>query len=337
MHEFAYGGTSAVTHYGPVHNPWNLDHHPGGSSGGSAAAVAARMCAAALGTDTAASVRYPAMCCGIPGLKATHGLASIRNIIPLSEMHDHVGPLARSVEDCALVMQALIGFDPLDPVSVPAEVEDLQAAIGRDVRALRIGIQHSPFFEELDPEIDAAVKTALEVLVRLTGPTRDVRFEWPDTYALLDAETYHYHETVLADPDRRALYQPLTLQRIMGGASVAAGVYIVQRRRMQIARTTIASVFEEVDVLVAPTCMRLPATIAAVLENPASEGSLIRNTLPFNVLGIPAINVPCGFSRTGLPIGFQIVGPRFGEGRILALAHAYEQATDWHRRRPALG
>jgi aspartyl-tRNA(Asn)/glutamyl-tRNA(Gln) amidotransferase subunit A len=336
MHEFAYGGTSAVTHYGPVHNPWDLDHHPGGSSGGSAAAVAARLCAAALGTDTAASIRYPAACCGVVGLKATHGLASIRGIVPLSEFHDHVGPIARSVADAALVMTALAGFDPLDPVSIRAEREDLRAAIGREVRGLRIGVPRSPFFEGLDPEIDAAASRSLEVLAGLTGPTRDVQIAAPDTYALLDAETYAYHAPLLADPSNHALYQPLTLRRVMGGASVSAGVYIEQRRRMTIARNTIADVFTDVDILVAPTCMNVPATIATVLANPAAEGSLIRNTLPFNVFGIPAISVPCGFTRAGLPIGLQIIGPRLGEARVLALAHAYEQATEWHRREPPL-
>jgi aspartyl-tRNA(Asn)/glutamyl-tRNA(Gln) amidotransferase subunit A len=334
MHEFAYGGTSAVTHYGPVHNPWNLDHHPGGSSGGSAAAVAARLCAAALGTDTAASVRYPAACCGVVGLKATHGLASIRGIVPLSELHDHVGPIARSVADTALVMMALVGFDPLDPVSIRAEPERLRAALGREVRGLRIGVPRSPFFESLEPEIDAAAKRALEVLTGLTGPTRDVQIAAPDTYALLDAETHAYHAPLLADAAKRALYQPLTLPRVMGGASVSAQVYIEQRRRMTIARNTIADVFADVDVLVAPTCMSVPATIAAVLADPAAEPSLIRNTLPFNVFGIPAISVPCGFTRAGLPIGMQIIGPRLGEARVLALAHAYEQATEWHRREP---
>jgi aspartyl-tRNA(Asn)/glutamyl-tRNA(Gln) amidotransferase subunit A len=336
MHEFAYGGTSAVTHYGPVHNPWNLDYNPGGSSGGSAAAVAARLCAAALGTDTAASVRFPAACCGVAGLKATHGLASIRGIVPLSELHDHVGPLARSVADCALVMNALVGFDPLDPVSIRADREDLHAAIGGEVRALRIGVPRSPFFESLDPEVDAATKGALEVLVALTGPLRDVAISAPDTYALLDAETYAYHAPLLADAAKRALYQPLTLQRIIGGASVSAQVYIEQRRRMAIARNTIADAFTDVDVLVAPTCMTLPQTIAQVLADPAREPSLIRNTLPFNVFGIPAISVPCGFTRGGLPIGIQIIGPRLGEARVLALAHAYEQATEWHRREPPL-
>jgi aspartyl-tRNA(Asn)/glutamyl-tRNA(Gln) amidotransferase subunit A len=337
MHEFAYGGTSAVTHYGPVHNPWDLDVNPGGSSGGSAAAVAARLCAAALGTDTAASVRFPASCCGIAGLKATHGLASIRGIVPLSEMHDHVGPLARSVEDCALVMTALAGFDPLDPVSIRTERQDYHAAIGNAVRGLRIGFPRSPFFVELDPEIDAAARAAIETLVGLTGgPTRDVSIAAPDTYALLDAETYAYHAPLLADPAKRALYQPLTLQRVMGGSSVPTGVYIEQRRQMQIARNTIDEVFRDVDVLIAPTNMALPQPLAEVLKNPAREGSLIRNTLPFNVFGIPAISVPCGFTRAGLPIGLQVIGPRLGEARVLALAHAYEQATDWHRREPPI-
>ena len=337
MHEFAYGGTSAVTHYGPVHNPWDLDVNPGGSSGGSAAAVAARLCAAALGTDTAASVRFPASCCGVAGLKATHGLASIRGIVPLSEMHDHVGPLARSVEDAALVMTALASFDPLDPVSIRTEREDYHAAIGSEVRTLRIGIPRTPFFVALDPEIDAAARAAIDVLARLTGgATRDVSVTAPDTYALLDAETYAYHAPLLADAQKRALYQPLTLQRVMGGGSVPTGVYIEQRRQMQIARNTIDAVFKDVDVLVAPTNMVLPQTIKEVLANPAREPSLIRNTLPFNVFGIPAISVPCGFTRAGLPIGLQIIGPRLGEARVLALAHAYEQATEWHRREPPI-
>jgi aspartyl-tRNA(Asn)/glutamyl-tRNA(Gln) amidotransferase subunit A len=337
MHEFAYGGTTAVTHYGPTHNPWNLAHHPGGSSGGSAAAVAARLCAAALGTDTAASVRYPAACCGVVGLKATHGLASIRGIVPLSEFHDHVGPLARSVADAAVVMTALAGFDPLDPVSIRTEHEDYRAAIGREVRDLRVGIPRAPFFAELDPEIDSAMSRAIEVLVGLTaGRTRDVAISAPDTYALLDAETYAYHAPLLADAAKRALYKPLTLQRVLGGGSVTAQVYIEQRRRMTIARNTIGDVFRDVDVLVAPTSMSVPARIDAVLANPAAEPSLIRNTLPFNVFGIPAISVPCGFTRAGLPIGMQIIGPRLGEARVLALAHAYEQATEWHRREPPL-
>jgi aspartyl-tRNA(Asn)/glutamyl-tRNA(Gln) amidotransferase subunit A len=248
-----------------------------------------------------------------------------------------VGPIARSVEDAALVMTALTGFDPLDPVSIRAEREDYHAAIGRAVRGLRIGIPRAPFFDTLDAEIDAAMSRALALLAELTGPTREVEITAPDTFALLEAEAYAYHAPLLADPAQRALYQPLTLQRIMRGASVSAQTYIEQRRRMAIARNTIAGVFEAVDVLVVPTCMVLPETIAAVIANPASDTRLIRNTLPFNVFGIPAISVPCGFTRAGLPIGMQIVGPRLGEARVLALAHAYEQAAEWHLREPPLG
>src|SRR5262252_3961483 len=157
MHEFAYGGTCVISHYGPIHNPWNLDVTPGGSSGGSAAAVAARLCAAALGTDTAASIRFPAACCGVVGLKATHGLASIRGIVPLSVLHDHVGPLARSVEDCALIMDAISGFDPLDEVSIRVERGPLRASVGDSVKKIRLGIARAPFYQDLDPDVAAAV------------------------------------------------------------------------------------------------------------------------------------------------------------------------------------
>ncbi len=157
-----------------MHNPWNLDVTPGGSSGGSAAAVAARLCAGALGTDTAASIRFPAACCGVVGLKATHGLASIRNIVPLSEMHDHVGPIARSVEDCALIMDAISGFDPLDPVSIRVERGALAGSTRDSVAKLKIGVPRAPFFQGLDPEVAAAVDQALEQLKRMTAGSSDV-------------------------------------------------------------------------------------------------------------------------------------------------------------------
>jgi aspartyl-tRNA(Asn)/glutamyl-tRNA(Gln) amidotransferase subunit A len=334
MHEFAYGGTSVVTHYGPVHNPWNLDHSPGGSSGGSAAAVAARMCAAALGTDTAASVRFPAACCGVVGLKATHGLASIRGIVPLSEMHDHVGPIARSVADAALVMTVIAGYDPLDPVSIRADIPRMTQGIGTDVKALRIGTPRAPFYESLDPGIDAAVRAALEVLRGLTRSMVDVTLPGVDSLAVLWAETYQYHAALLADPAKRALYDPITLERIMQGANIPSTQYIESRRRMILARNAVGRYFEQVDVLVTPTSMAPPVAIAAAVAKPPDEFGMIRNTLPFNVYGIPAISVPCGFTRAGLPIGLQIIGPPLGEARVLALAHAYERATRWHERVP---
>jgi aspartyl-tRNA(Asn)/glutamyl-tRNA(Gln) amidotransferase subunit A len=338
MHEFAYGGTCAVTHYGPVRNPWDLDYTPGGSSGGSAAAVAARLCAAALGTDTAASIRLPAAYCGVAGLKATHGLASIRGIVPLSEMHDHVGPIARSVADCALVMNALAGFDPLDPVSIDAPREDFHAAIGRDVADLRIGIPRTPFFDDLDPEIASATAEALSVLEGVTRTRTEVELPAVDSFPVLNAEIYEYHAPLLADPALRELYNPQTLGRIMSGANVSSVDYVQSRRRMIVARNTSGELFAEVDVLVLPTVMQMPVTVEAALSTTrvATDAGLIRNTLPFDVYGIPTISVPCGFTRAGLPIGVQIAGPRLGETRVLALAHAYEQATDWHRQAPGL-
>jgi aspartyl-tRNA(Asn)/glutamyl-tRNA(Gln) amidotransferase subunit A len=336
MHEFAYGGTSAVSHVGPVRNPWNPDYSPGGSSGGSAAAVAARLCAAALGTDTAASIRMPAAFCGIVGLKATHGLASIRGIIPLSESHDHVGPLARSVADSALVMTALTGFDPRDPMSIVSERLNYRDAIGAAVSKLRIGIPRKPFFDDLDPEIASAVENAIGVIRKLTATIADVTLPAVDTLPALLGEVYAYHARDVADPARRKLYQPLTLERILDGSKIPLPAYVEARRQMTIARNTASEHFARVDVLITPTTMRMPPAVARAIAEAPSEIMLIRNTVPFNALGIPTISVPCGFTRAGLPIGLQISGPRLGESRVLALAHAYEQATEWHRRLPSI-
>ena len=337
MHEFAYGGTSVVSHFGAVHNPWAHAYSPGGSSGGSAAAVAARLCAAALGTDTAASVRMPAAFCGVVGLKATHGLASIRGIVPLSESLDHVGPLAKCVADSSIVMTALAGFDPLDPTSRAAETANYANAIARDVSAMRIGVPRAPFFADLDGDIQRAVDDALALLGRMTKSTADVSLAAVDTVPVLLAEAYAYHAANVADAERSSLYQPLTLRRIRGGASVSLPAYVDARRRMSIARNTASGMFANVDVLVTPTTMATPAKVADAVAEPPDEFRLIRNTAPFNALGLPAISVPCGFTRAGLPIGLQITGPPFAEARVLALAHAYEQATEWHRREPPIG
>jgi aspartyl-tRNA(Asn)/glutamyl-tRNA(Gln) amidotransferase subunit A len=336
MHEFAYGGTCVVSHYGPIHNPWNLDYTPGGSSGGSGAAVAARMCAAALGTDTAASVRFPAACCGVVGLKATHGLASIRGIVPLSEMHDHVGPLARSAEDCWLLMQPLQAFDPLDPVSIRTERKPMAGPMPRDASTLRIGIVREPFFAGLNPDFAAAVERAITLLPDMTRGVMEVDLPAVDSFAVLGAEIYQYHEPMFADPATRALYKPLTRERLENDAKITVLDYIEARRRMVIARNTIDATFTDVDVLVTPTVMWPPLTIEDALTS-TDDRWMIRNTLPFNVLGIPTISVPCGFTRSGLPIGLQISAPRLEEARLFALAGAYQQATAWHRREPALG
>ena len=338
MHEFAYGGTSAITHYGPVRNPWDLDRIPGGSSGGSAAAVAARLCAAALGTDTLASIRLPAAYCGVAGLKATHGLASIRGIVPVAESLDHAGPLARSAADCALMLQAMAGYDARDPVSIRAPLPDLSGAARAATTALRLGAPRTPFFETLDPEVEAAVGAALEVLGGLAAGVRDVTLPAVPDFTPLLAESFAYHEPYLADAANHARYDPVTLARIEAAGRTRAADYIRARRALALARKAIAEVFTEVDLLVTPTAVALPERIDNA-QNPAKASGAersVRNTYPFNLFGIPAISIPCGLSTAGLPIGVQISGPRLGEMAVLALAHAYEQATEWHLRRPPL-
>jgi aspartyl-tRNA(Asn)/glutamyl-tRNA(Gln) amidotransferase subunit A len=338
LHEFAIGGTSAVTHYGPVHNPWKLDYIPGGSSGGSGAAVAAGMCAAALGTDTAASVRMPASFCGIVGFKPTYGLSSIRGIIPLSESLDHVGPMCKTVADCALMLQAMAGYDPGDVTSIRTELPDYRAALRLPTSALRLGVPRELFFEDLDAEVSRAVDAAIDVLGSMTSLTTDVELPPTPPFLPILAEAYGYHAEYVEDEANHALYKPVTLARILGGANTPRVEYQHAIRELTLARKAIDAVFEDVDLLITPTSPVLPHTIDTAEEH-ADETipeKSARNTLPFNFYGIPTITVPCGFSASGLPIGLQISGPRLGEARVLSMAHAYEQTTDWHTRRPEL-
>ena len=333
MHEFAYGASSAVSHFGPVHNPWDLDRIPGGSSGGSAAAVAARLCAGALGTDTGGSVRIPAAHCGIVGLKATYGLASIRGIVPLQVSLDHVGPMCRSVADASLMLQALVGYDPGDVGSVQAPAVDYSSALRRRTSSLRLGLPRTLFYEDVDTRILDAIERAITLLSELTMSTREVELPSPPSPAPISLEAFEYHEDLLADNEE--LYGPLTLERIRRGAKVSATDYAAGLHQLKLARKAIASVFNEVDLLITPTLPQLPIRIEDAVNSPGDR-TLIRNTMPFNLFGTPAISIPCGFSREGLPIGLQISGRALGEPDVIALAHAYEQRTDWHERTPSL-
>ncbi len=334
MHEFAYGGTSAFTHTGPVRNPWDTDRIPGGSSGGSGAAVAARLCAGALGTDTGGSVRIPAAHCGIAGLKPTYGLASIRGIVPLSVSLDHVGPMCRSVADAALMLQPMAGYDPRGIASIEAEIPDYAGALRRRTSAMRLGVPRA-FYEDVDPQVLAAVERALGILGDLTAGTRDVELPPLPEARTVGVEAYAYHAELLEE--RRGLYAESTLARIEGGAEMSAADYAEARYQLALVRKAVAAVFDDVDVLVTPTLIELPVSIEAATASPLeATATLIRNTAPFNGYGTPAITVPCGFSREGLPIGLQLCGRALGEVDVLALAHAYEQATDWHERTPPL-
>jgi aspartyl-tRNA(Asn)/glutamyl-tRNA(Gln) amidotransferase subunit A len=335
LHEFAYGGSSLISYFGDAHNPWNRGHIAGGSSGGSAAAVVAGLAYAAIGTDTAGSVREPAALCGCVGLKPTYGRVSSRGVIPLSLSLDHVGPLAATVEDAAIVLQSIAGYDAADITSADVPVSDYVSGLREGVRALRVGVPRAYFFDDLDPEVASAMEHALSGIRSLGAEIKEVQLEVPTDRTLQMAEAYAYHaENVAKNPE---LYQPETLRRIRSGQKVSATEYIQQRRDLDEARRSVRAVFADVDVLVMPT-MPMPAPAIADLRatpdalRPA-ELKLLRNTRPFNVWGLPTISVPCGFTQSGLPIGLQIAGPHWREDLVLRVAHAYEQATAWHKRR----
>jgi aspartyl-tRNA(Asn)/glutamyl-tRNA(Gln) amidotransferase subunit A len=334
MSEFANGVTSVDSHFGPVHNPWQLDRIAGGSSGGSGAAVAAGLCCGALGTDTGGSIRQPAAYCGIVGLNPTYGRVSTYGVIPLSWSMDCVGSMCRTVADTALLLQAIARYDPKDSASLDAEVPDYSAALRAKTSALRLGIPRTMFYQGLDPEIEASMNKALRVLRRLTRGLSEV--ELPTVSDLpsiiINAEAYAFHAPhFLKHPE---LYQPLTRQELQSGSRVTTPAYIQARRELDQICQTIGNIFSSVDLLVAPTTPILPITIEEAKNKPEDWRS-IRNTSPFSIYGLPSISISCGFSRSGLPIGLQICGPYLDEPQILALAYAYEQETDWHTRRPA--
>lgn len=329
LHEFAYGASSLVSFYGETRNPRNSAHIAGGSSGGSAAAVAAGLCFAAIGTDTAGSIREPAALCGCVGLKPTYGRVSARGVIPLSWLLDHVGPLTSCVADAAIVLQAIAGYDSLDVASANVSVADYVSGLRGGVRELRVGLPRAYFYEDLDKEVEAAVKRALDVIKELVAGVREVRLEVSEDRTVQGAEAYAYHaENIAKTPE---LYQPETLRRILSGERFSGAQYIQQRRELDEQRLRANEMFAEVDLMVTPTTPLPAPTIAELKKDPAAlrpaELKLLRNTRPFNVWGLPAISVPCGFTKSGLPIGLQIAGPVWGEDLVLTLAYAYEQAA----------
>jgi aspartyl-tRNA(Asn)/glutamyl-tRNA(Gln) amidotransferase subunit A len=334
LHEFAYGGSSLVSFFGDVHNPWNTGHIAGGSSGGSAAAVAAGLCYAAIGTDTAGSIREPAALCGCVGIKPTYGRVSVRGVIPLSWSLDHVGPLTATVGDCAVVLQAIAGYDPLDVCCADVPVSDYVSGLGDATKMLRVGVPRAHFYDDLHEEVRAAVEQALAVIGTLVAEVRDVQIEVSSDRTVQAAESFAYHaENVARAPE---LYQPETLRRIRSGEKISAAEYIQRRRELDEERRRTRDFFADVDLLVTPT-MPIPApAIADLKKDPAAlrpaELALLRNTRPFNVWGLPAVSVPCGFTKSGLPIGLQIAGPHWREDLVLRLAQAYEQRTEWHTR-----
>jgi aspartyl-tRNA(Asn)/glutamyl-tRNA(Gln) amidotransferase subunit A len=341
LHEFAMG-IGESSYFGPPRNPWNLAHNTGGSSSGSGAAVAAELCYGALGTDTGGSIRIPASFCGIVGFKATYGLVPIRGIAPLTVSLDHCGPMTRTVEDAALMLTAMAGYDKLDTTSVEHLKEDYVAALSQPVSGFRLGMP-AYYYDHLDPEVDAAIKTALGVLAKLTKEIKDVSLPSITTAASVGGagETYAYHEEYYKKVPNR--YTPAVRRRLEASSksTLTPGEYIRAKWSLDLLRRTVDDAFTDFDLVVLPTERVQPPLLNDLLKS-ARDGSVgatadvVSNTSPFNVYGLPAISIPCGFTKAGFPVGLTIAGPRFSEGRILALAQAYERATEWHNRRPPL-
>ena len=338
LHEFAYGGSSLISFFGEVHNPWDLSRVTGGSSGGSAASVAAGLGIAAIGTDTAGSVREPAALCGLVGLKPAYGRVSARGVIPLAWSYDHVGPIATCVYDAAALLQVLAGYDAGDPASADMPVANFAGAVDHAVSKLRIGVPRGFFFVDLHPEVAAAIEKAIELFRGLHAEIREVKLEVPTDRTLSSAEAYAYHEEfVNRSPE---LYQPATLARIQSAAKTSAAAALRARRELDAERQSIRKIFDDVDILLTPTVPIPPPVIADLKAHPENlrpaELLMLRNTRPFNVWGIPAISIPCGFTSANLPIGLQLAAAPWREDLMLEAAYAYERATEWHTRVPTI-
>jgi aspartyl-tRNA(Asn)/glutamyl-tRNA(Gln) amidotransferase subunit A len=333
-HEFAWGIQSPGDRFKPARNPWNLDHIPGGSSSGSGAALAAGLCTGALGTDTGGSIRGPASFSGIVGLKPTYGRCSRAGVASLSWTLDHTGPMARSVEDCAYLLQTLAGHDPLDPASSQVPVGDYVGALGASIRGLRIGVVRDYFFDGADPEVAGAFEQAMDVFRGLGVEVRDVTiphiWDAPSFMVIMASEAFAYHERDLRE--RPHLYGDLLRERLMSGGLYTSGEYVQAMRLRERLRHEMLDVLGTVDVLATPTSPKPAPTFPAMWDT--TLGFPRSNTPPFNLSGLPALALPDGFSSAGLPISLQLAGRPFDEATVLRAGHAYEQATDWHRRRP---
>ncbi len=342
LEEFAAGVTSNNLHYGAVHNPWGLDHIPGGSSGGGGANVAAGVTFASLGTDLGGSVRLPGTFCGVVGLKQTFGRVSQRGLMVTSFNGDHIGPMTRSVSDSALVLQVLAGYDPLDPSTVPVPVDDYSANLSQGLQGIRIGVPSNYYFDLIDPEVEAAIRQAITALEELGAETREISLPSMKYAAAMRiaglADGLVAHEPYLQN--HRDDYGPTVLYRTLAGQFVLGQDYSKSMKVQRIIKEEHARVFQDVDFIVTPTAPVVAPRIDAdtfslggddyPVRGPGS-GMISRNTAPTNSTGLPAITVPCGFDQQGLPIGLQFIGRPFEEQLLFQAAQGYEQVS------PSLG
>ena len=345
LHEFAYGATNENPHYGATHNPWAHERITGGSSGGSTAAVCAGLCVAAIGTDTGGSIRLPAALCGIVGLKPTFGRISVKGVFPLAPTLDHVGPLARSVADAAIVLGALAGRDPLDPTTAAKPTEDFLAGSKPKRRKIRLGMPKQHMWERIHPDVQRLVEAAASRLVRNGGAVEQVSL--PSLSAAVEAanmmsvaEARAVHEMMGYFPARAAEYGQDVSQRLGMGREISAVEYLKGQTIVRQAKTEFAAAFEQVDAIVAPTVAVAAPKIGSETVRIGStdepmRAALLRLTRPGNLTGLPNVSIPCGFTPEGLPVGMQLIGPAFAEADLLAIARLYEQENDWSSRHPA--
>ena len=360
--EFAMGGSNEHSHFGPVRNPWDRAAIPGGSSGGSAAAVAAGLAPVATGTDTGGSIRQPAAMCGITGVKPTYGRVSRHGMIAYASSLDQAGVLATSAEDCATVLGAMAGFDRRDSTSADRPAEDFGRDLDRPIDGLRIGVPREFFGEGLAPDVRAAVDAALEqcralgaVLVELSLPQTELAI--PAYYVIAPAEAssnlsrfdgVRYGHRAAHYCDLRDMYCRTRAEgfgaevkrRVLVGTYVLShGYYDAYYLQAQKLRRLIADdfrrAFEAVDLIAGPVSPTVAWNIGAIVDDPVSNYLADVYTLPASLAGLPGMSVPAGFGRGGRPVGLQLIGRWFDEARVLNVAHRFQQATDWHLRRPA--
>ncbi len=337
MNEFAFGAHDFEHQFQPARNPWNTDHVPGGSSSGAGAALAAGLCYGALGSDTGGSIRSPAAFSGIVGLKPTYGRVSRYGVLPLSWSLDHAGPMTRTVEDCAILLQAIAGYDKKDPASANRPVPDYRAALDRGVAGMRLGIPRTWFGEHegTNPEVMAAFEEALKVLELEGAELVDVDAS-PFLNAgavntiigLAEAAAYH-EETVHMHPE--LLGQDIR-DRLIEGALFSAVDYVQAQRARRAIAAQINGILKDVDAILSPSSTQPAGAFAS--PDPEGRDGLLNFAGPFNTTGLPAMSIPCGFSIGGLPLGLQIAGRAFDEATVLRIAQAYESKTDWHQKHP---
>jgi aspartyl-tRNA(Asn)/glutamyl-tRNA(Gln) amidotransferase subunit A len=340
MHEFAFGGPSIDAPFPAARNPWNTAHIPGGSSSGSGAALAAGFCFGALGSDTGGSIRTPSSHCGIVGIKPTYGRVSRYGVIPLSWSLDHAGPMARSVEDCAILLQILAGYDSQDNASANLAVPNFRTGLKDGIKNLRVGVPRQNWFDEnlgIDPQTEAIFNQALKVLADLGAKIIDIDGK-PFSLArkanqtILVCEAYAYHEQTLRKVPTK--FGTSVRRRILEGAFLDAADYLTAQRARAVIKRQIQANFSQVDVFAVPGAPRPPEAFDSL--DPNEQNLRPSFTNPFNLTGLPVISVPCGLTANNLPAGIQIAAPAFEEATCFRVAYAYEQATEWHKRRPSI-